>query len=755
MKRTPPSVLRTFFCRLLGLWAALLLPAAVPGEALAATSTLTLDQSYYGTNGGIADWSKATPTPSGSDVINVVVNGHNAAGSGFSITGMPTGDTLGTLSLAPTNNNSAILFIGDRGAAANIDFKGAATLSGGTLDNSPLLFIRHGSSLTTTGTTLTGPAELSLGNVDWSYRTDAAATHTGDITVNGSAAPLQVNIDTLGPSAALLRGARLFNGIVHVYGAAQGTPNKIDGDLKLGSASTGGSLIFGSGEQLDKAGSWLNVTGNADFAANSSLVTFSATQNMLDVTGTLTVADGSQLYVAGGQAGEYTLVKAGTLNQVDPQKAWVNANLASNALFTASGAWDTGNKTYTLTLQLNDVGVVLPDLDKSMAGVMNEYFARYGVNAGSDSAAQRFLSRASDPAASGSPRASAAAVEGAARAAAVAGVPTVSMNAATMAGNAAATRTGSASPAGTARSVALNSNADGVSLDSGMSAGSGYKSGLAIWAMPLYQHESVSGLQAGNFKTGYNADLYGMALGGDITVDDTWRIGLSINAGGGQSRSTGDLATTKTDIAFWGVTLYGGWQWDKLTLSGDVGYTATDNEVRQDTPAFLNMGTTKADVEGRVWSSGIRAEYSIPTEALDFTPYAGVRYNHVITPSYSVENEGTLFNMDETTQKVWLFPAGVTLSKDIEVGSGWSLTPRLSLGAVFAAGDVDSESRARVPGVDAVAVMKTQAVDHATFDSTLGLEARNDEWALGVNYNFQASDKRNAHGVTATFRYAF
>ncbi|MFT4300892.1 MAG: autotransporter outer membrane beta-barrel domain-containing protein, partial [Desulfovibrio sp.] len=331
------------------------------------------------------------------------------------------------------------------------------------------------------------------------------------------------------------------------------------------------------------------------------------------------------------------------------------------------------------------------------------------------------------------------------------------MSAANAASGAVTTRTSMALPrTDMSRAVALHQNTDGgVSPESGLSAGDGLNNGLGVWIMPLYQSNNVWGMKAENFKSGYNSNLGGIALGADYTINDMFRFGAAFNVGAGYAKSSGDFNSTDNSFNFWGVSLYGGWVYDNFGLSADVGYTGNYNKVEQDMPASMQMSGLKADVTSHAWNTGLKAEYKFNAGALDIIPHVGVRYLGLVTDGYDVKSGGTVFEVDGNTQSIWTFPLGVSFAKAIETESGWQFKPQLDLGVIPAAGDVKAKSKARIPGVDSQAEMKMQVVDYATFDGGLGFELGKGDFTLGLNYNLQASEHRTGHGVFGSLRYEF
>ena len=478
-------------------------------------------------------------------------------------------------------------------------------------------------------------------------------------------------------------------------------------------------------------------------------------------TSTLTVDSGAKLHIVGGQDGETVNVTGGFGASTKDAVSWAGSNLTtSTALLSATGGtFDTANGEYSVTLKANAAASSFPLLSSSMGTLVDRMVVQAGVNPNSSNAGVRFISRAVSDNYIGTTDSShaAATIEGAAQLAAVGAVQGSTLSAATAASGAVTTRTSMALPrADRSQAVAVRQDTDGsLSLDSGLSAGDGLKNGLGVWIMPLYQSNNVWGMKAENFKSGYNSNLGGIALGADYTINDMFRFGAAFNVGAGYAKSSGDFNSTDNRFNFWGVNLYGGWVYDNFGLSADVGYTGNYSKVEQDMPASMQMRDLKADVTSHAWNTGLKAEYKFNAGAVDIIPHVGVRYLGLVTDGYDVKSGGTVFEVDGNTQSIWTFPVGVSFAKAFETESGWQFKPQLDLGVIPAAGDVKARSKARVPGVDSQAEMKMQVVDYATFDGGLGFELGKGDFTLGLNYNLQASEHHTGHGVFGSLRYEF
>jgi len=386
--------------------------------------------------------------------------------------------------------------------------------------------------------------------------------------------------------------------------------------------------------------------------------------------------------------------------------------------------------------------------------------AAEGLNTDSPNTGVRFISRAFHNGYIGAnnPQQAAATVEGAAELAQIASVPGMTLATVNAGAGAVTGRTSFiAHVMGGARAVAMHRDANGE-IVSGMSAGNDFsRSGLGVWLMPLYQNNHVWGMKAGNFKTGYNGSLGGIALGADYTFQEMFRIGASFNVGGGYAKSSGDFSTSDNRSTFWGVNLYGGWAVNNFGIGVEGGYTGTYNALRQDVPAPMHMDSLKGDVNSDAWHAGLRAEYYVETPVLDIIPHAGVRWIGMHMDSYKVKSGGgTVFKVDDSYQSIWTFPVGVSFAKSFSSDSGWRFRPQVDAGVIPAAGDVRSRARVRIPGVADSTDLKVQQVDYVTFDGTAGFEIANDKgFSFDVNYNLQLSEHRIGHGVYGTLRYEF
>lgn len=517
------------------------------------------------------------------------------------------------------------------------------------------------------------------------------------------------------------------SGALHVNGAQTTKP-----------AAVGNVAVF-----ADKSLLVVNAVGLGTAAAITGDV----------ATSTATVDAGSRLHLTNAVSGtEYTIL--------DDFKSIAYAeggfSGVGNLLQTVE-VLDADAIAHTLKVKVESQAAasVFTNLDSGLGNMLNEMNLHGLFDTESSHMGYRFLSRAVDGRLSVSDAEKT--IEGAARMGVAGGAQQAAVAAAQAGVAAADARLSMTLPTpGQNKAVALHMDADSVSADTGLNAGDGLKNGVGLWIMPLYQSMNSWGMKAGNFKTGVNGDMGGVALGADYTFNEALRAGVTFNIGGGYAKSSGDFNQTDNNFNFWGVGLYGGWMQNNFGLSADVNYTSTYNKMQQDLPYSMGMSNLKSDVQTQAVSAGLRAEYKWETSALDITPHIGVRYLNLATDSYSIESAGQkVFKGDAIQQNIWTFPVGVTLGKTLESQSGWNFTPRVDLAVVPAAGDMEAKGTVKVPGLASSADMSTQIMDYITYQGGVGFDLGKDGFSMGLNYTIQAGEHSTAHGLNATFRYEF
>ena len=583
-------------------------------------------------------------------------------------------------------------------------------------------------------------------------------------TYTGNTAPTPNGVKSV---LALTQPLELQNGFegnsFHIF---------IDGDLNSPNltfpSSTGsddGSPLIEAMEASDTftQGDNTLLIVNATSASNVNGAISYVAQNEEGTTtlGTAQIGAEAKLALPGAQTGvTYKILGDGfDQNQIEFVKndagvatGWTGENLLTDNPLVSLNRGEDG----TITGQAVSAASVLPGLEGELAATMDRANVDHLIGTGdqyfnSGEKGTQFLSRALRMAADapfgyGAAADAVTTIESAARIAFASAVPQMTKMASDAATNAVVNRLGFANPENGAKAM----NAEGKLVDD-------KALGLALWIAPLWSNQSGFGMEAGNLDYGYNANLGGVSIGADYTWSNNIRAGLMFNIGGGYSQSNGgDLNDTTNSMTFWGVGAYGGWEYNNFAIMGDVSYTSTWNSVEQDMDSRMGMGDLEADIQASALSAGLRFEYKLETEYLDFIPHVGARYMSINTWGYDVEtNGGTVLEGDGFQQNIWTFPVGITFSKELEMNNSWYFKPSVDFTVIPAAGDIKAKEDVRFTGLPYSTEMETQMMDYFTWQGGVGIEFGNENMSVGVNYTLQAGQNSTGHGVFGMFRYEF
>lgn len=477
-------------------------------------------------------------------------------------------------------------------------------------------------------------------------------------------------------------------------------------------------------------------------------------------TATATIDATSRLYVTGAKATNYA--SNGTaITGAAPAKVlegfgggitgtgWsdnLSADSFDTRLFTG-GRLDFNNGTYSLYANYQAASIAYADgkISKGMAQGIDGVYLNQLNDVNSNDAGVRFVSRATSSlfldTNQNNGQKVVTTLEGAAAMGAVAGVHTTSYS--------------------VSNTVTDQYNHRLSYLRDTPPAAGSEPGSTAVWINPFYHFADLDGVSVGRHNTEYEMSYGGATIGVDTNLTENYRLGLAVSVGGGDTESKGHrFNKTDSDFDFWGIGLYSSYTDGMFGLSGDVSYTRTSFDVDQRMPGAMAMNKLTADVDTDAITVGLTGEWRYLTEnCLNIIPHIGVRYTHLETDSYRVKEKGrgTAFRVSSEKQNIWTFPVGVTFTGDVDTNSGWTIKPKADLGVIFAAGDVDADSKYRIGETGyGGKITADDVVDAVTFNGILGLKAdAGTGFSVGLDYNLKASDNLISHGVSGMIRYEF
>ncbi len=477
-------------------------------------------------------------------------------------------------------------------------------------------------------------------------------------------------------------------------------------------------------------------------------------------TGALTVEADAKLQIANATLGQTTLVTSGfdDTNSSIAQNAWTGNNiLTSFSLYTAN-VLNANPSSYTVTFARKTAEQIMASFT-GMQQATADYFVNFTPDYSDSLSAMSFFTTLLDNANGlgiNNPTLVTITIESLLQAAAAGNTASNALHISNL----------SAETIQKYRTNLLNSQDNqAVYLDDvrkqnqGLSAGSetsAIRNGFAVWATPFFSNMHTSGFEMGSFKNGTDSNLGGLSIGADYTFNNTYRLGLAINGGGGSSESNGDFNNTTNDFDFFGVSLYGATYYNNITLSADIGYTQANNDIEIAMPTILGYSQAGADMDSNVFTLGAELSYLYKTQMFDIMPYLGLRYTNVSTSSYDVNvGASILVHTASDSQNIFSIPVGVILSKEFATANSWNITPSLDLGMICSFGDLEATSTSSIPTVIGNAKYKVENIDAFAFNGGIGLEVAKNNMSFALNYDLQASEHETSHGLQATFRYEF
>ena len=274
----------------------------------------------------------------------------------------------------------------------------------------------------------------------------------------------------------------------------------------------------------------------------------------------------------------------------------------------------------------------------------------------------------------------------------------------------------------------------------------------SLWVNPLYNKNRSGHLNADHYTYGLDADLYGMSFGGDVAVNDTFRIGAAFSGGKGNSDAVGGLMPTKNDFDFYSGSLYAITDIGSVTLLTDLDYTWLKGDVKQTNRITTLNSTLKSDVT----SFGVSAKrtFEVNNGTL-VAPYAGVRVNRLHINGYDVKDTdgNTIITAESQQQYYATVPVGVQVSKNIELTNGF-VKPVLDLGLVTTLGSRHMESRVTYTGFGETSAT-SEVRDRTAFTVKFGVNAEVGNLGLGLGYGLTGSQSLTSNQVYGNVRYRF
>lgn len=276
--------------------------------------------------------------------------------------------------------------------------------------------------------------------------------------------------------------------------------------------------------------------------------------------------------------------------------------------------------------------------------------------------------------------------------------------------------------------------------------------GRALWVTPLYAKMKSDGYEAGFFKNGADADLYGVTMGLDVAATDDARFGVAFHAGSGSSDSEGGLADTSNDFDFYGVTAYFGRDVGAWSFMGDIGYGYVKGDVSQ-----TNHGKVTADIDADIITAGFKAKYAVSTGWADVAPYFGLRVNRMSQKSYTASTaaQGDIMHAKSESKSWAEVPIGIQFSKAFDTASGYAVRPALDLSVTPILGTKTMDSTVHFTGMADSATTINEVTDRVGYGAKFGVSVEKGCLGFGLTAGYTGSENTDGYAVSVGMRYLF
>ena len=197
--------------------------------------------------------------------------------------------------------------------------------------------------------------------------------------------------------------------------------------------------------------------------------------------------------------------------------------------------------------------------------------------------------------------------------------------------------------------------------------------GMNLWATVRGErYESTEMDNGGTFRS----DMGYGTFGADMALTDTITAGAALQYGKGSLRS--DVSSIHNDIDNYGFTFYATKSFGPAKVVGELAYLQSKNDVTSSQTA-LNQ-----EVDAKIYSAGVRAQYQLTTEHFQFVPSIGVRVSQLKTDAMDVGS----VKVDDQEQTFVQLPIAMRINGyEQSASSGWMVAPSFKVAFVPTFGD--------------------------------------------------------------------
>ena len=276
--------------------------------------------------------------------------------------------------------------------------------------------------------------------------------------------------------------------------------------------------------------------------------------------------------------------------------------------------------------------------------------------------------------------------------------------------------------------------------------------GSGMWVTPVYKTADSDSFGADGVDYGTDMNLYGVAVGADVSVMENVSAGVMFNVGSGDADGQGLGSNVKNDFDYYGFGAYMGYTMGAASVVADVSWTTVDNSVEGQT----GLGTLAASIDSSALSLGVTGKYAMDFGGVNVTPHAGLRFTRIDQDDYTVGNGTDVFaQYSSNSMNVFSVPVGVTVEKEYTFDA-WSVKPAFDLTLTGNFGDDETSGTVDWEGISNLSTdIKSEFVDTFTYSTAIGVAAQTGNFGMGLGVNYTGASNVKEFGVNANVRYVF
>ncbi len=257
---------------------------------------------------------------------------------------------------------------------------------------------------------------------------------------------------------------------------------------------------------------------------------------------------------------------------------------------------------------------------------------------------------------------------------------------------------------------------------------------------------------------GWDGDTYGMALGFDKDINESWAAGMAFSYASSDIESKNKYRNT-LDIDSYQLSAYGSYVSAEWYSDVVVSYAYNQYQGQRNLQTIAPFATADSDYSGDQFQLRARGGWPFLLDSgLMLTPTASIEYTYLKEDTYSETGAGSNgLDVDADSVEVLLFTAGGRAAYAATLSNNITLVPEVALQLRYDAIGDQIQVDSNFIGVNGAAfILRGAEVEPTSGRLTLGLSGYGDgRVSFNVAYDYFFQQDFNAQALTGTLKWMF